>query len=380
MSDVPGRLLRDTLQSRMSDESGGCLDAETLAAWADGALSRAARGAAERHAAGCARCQSMLAAMARTAPPAVLRSWWRSPLGWIVPLTAAAALLVWMELPRPARQAAPQIAALRTVAAPAVEAESPAVVAPSAVPPLSRVERADRPNSKRSIDADKDVAAVQANAAKEAFDTGLAKRTSDTRAAAPAEQAFAPTLREAAAASAAAAALATPSLGAPAAAPPAAAPSSAPPAAAPTSGEARASQVLVSKDASAAQARIVSLDARRQASEIAIPSSNANSRWRITGAGLVQHSSDGGTTWDTQATGAPAALTAGMSPSPSVCWLVGPRGLVLLSTDARSWKRIPFPEMADLTAVRAADEKTATVTTSDGRPFTTRDGGSTWGR
>ena len=67
MNDVPERLLRDTLRSRMSDEPGGCLDAETLAAWADGTLSRAERRLAEGRAAGCARCQSMLAAMA-TAP------------------------------------------------------------------------------------------------------------------------------------------------------------------------------------------------------------------------------------------------------------------------------------------------------------------------
>src|SRR2546427_6538684 len=101
MNDVPERLLRDTLRSQMSDAPDGCLEPETLAAWADGTLSRAERRAAEGHAAGCARCQSTLAALARTTPPAVSRPWWRSPLGWMVPVTAAAAaVLIWIELPR----------------------------------------------------------------------------------------------------------------------------------------------------------------------------------------------------------------------------------------------------------------------------------------
>ena len=43
-----------------------CLDADTLAAWADNALGAAELAAAEAHAADCARCQAMLAAMARS--------------------------------------------------------------------------------------------------------------------------------------------------------------------------------------------------------------------------------------------------------------------------------------------------------------------------
>jgi photosystem II stability/assembly factor-like uncharacterized protein len=34
----------------------------------------------------------------------------------------------------------------------------------------------------------------------------------------------------------------------------------------------------------------------------------------------------------------------------------------------------------NLTAVRASDAKTAVVTTSDGRQFSTTDGGATWSR
>jgi photosystem II stability/assembly factor-like uncharacterized protein len=101
-------------------------------------------------------------------------------------------------------------------------------------------------------------------------------------------------------------------------------------------------------------------------------------RWRPGAAGVVQYSSDGGATWQPLVTGVSVDLTAGASPSASVCWLVGRAGTVLLSTDGRRWQRATFPAPVDLIAVSAADARTATVTTADGRRFTTADGGSSW--
>ena len=75
------------------------LDAETLAAWAEDRLPAVERDALEAHAADCGRCQALLAAMVRTEPPVEAQpAWWRriSPLGWAVPLTAAAAALIWL--------------------------------------------------------------------------------------------------------------------------------------------------------------------------------------------------------------------------------------------------------------------------------------------
>src|SRR3954464_10030485 len=96
MSDVPVRLLREALrEDAATASSAACLDADTLAAWSDGALSAVDRAAAESHAAGCARCQAMLAAMAITAPPAPARNWWRAgTYKWLAPLAAAAAAAV----------------------------------------------------------------------------------------------------------------------------------------------------------------------------------------------------------------------------------------------------------------------------------------------
>ncbi|HWF84630.1 MAG TPA: YCF48-related protein, partial [Vicinamibacterales bacterium] len=109
-----------------------------------------------------------------------------------------------------------------------------------------------------------------------------------------------------------------------------------------------------------------------------IVSSNPTIRWRIIDGGAVQRTSDGGATWQTQQTGATETLTAGSSPSPSVCWLVGPAGTVVVSTDDRSWRRVAFPEAVPLNAVKATDDLTAIVTTADGRTFATVDGGVTW--
>src|SRR5512143_2304447 len=95
MSDVSTRLLRAVLRGRMTTEAtSGCVDADTLAAWSDGALRARERVVVESHASNCARCQALLAAMARTTPPMPVHRWWRtSTVGWLVPLAAGAAAI-----------------------------------------------------------------------------------------------------------------------------------------------------------------------------------------------------------------------------------------------------------------------------------------------
>jgi hypothetical protein len=114
------------------------------------------------------------------------------------------------------------------------------------------------------------------------------------------------------------------------------------------------------------------------AAPIEITSPDPTVRWRIGAAGLVERSTNGGTTWDTVPAGARADLTAGASPSPLVCWIVGREGTVRVSTDGRSLRQVSFPEKVDLAAVQATDARTATITTADARRFRTTDGGVTW--
>src|SRR5262249_3231843 len=54
--------------------------------------------------------------------------------------------------------------------------------------------------------------------------------------------------------------------------------------------------------------------------------------WRISGT-VLQHSPDGGSTWDVVATGVTSPLTAVSAPSSAVCWVVGRSGVVLRTTD-----------------------------------------------
>ena len=89
--------------------SDPCIDAESLAAWAEGKLDTTQAGAVELHASNCQRCMAMLASMARTTPAEEERkaSWSRAVLmRWLVPLTAAAtAIAIWVLVPdRPVTQ------------------------------------------------------------------------------------------------------------------------------------------------------------------------------------------------------------------------------------------------------------------------------------
>jgi hypothetical protein len=301
---------------RASNEA--CLDPETLALWVDDGLSAAERAAAERHVADCARCQATLAALVRTAP--ILerqRPWWQTlKAAWLAPVAAAAtALAIWIAIPgAPPRRSLPE----------SVPASAPA--APSPQPAKEEAENKPEVAAKPPV--------VERRDEKRLVDKAP---TSEIAAAPPLE-----------------------------AAPPPAANVS-PAAAAP-----RAFSQGVAADAISKSAR----QANSIASEIISP--DPMSRWRISGGRIVDRSTDGGTTWQEQPTGATSTLTAGSATSPLVCWMVGQAGVVLLSTDGRTWRRMGFPTTVDLVSVRATDERTATVTDANGRTYVTTDGGVTW--
>jgi hypothetical protein len=101
-------------------------------------------------------------------------------------------------------------------------------------------------------------------------------------------------------------------------------------------------------------------------------------KWRITTAGFVERSEDGGATWKGQEPDPAAHLVAGSAPTDKVCWLVGSEGVVLVTKDATNWKKIPPPVTGDLTAVSAKSASAATITTADGRRFSTHNEGKKW--
>ncbi len=317
------RLLAAAMPRGATDRSSRCLDEHTLAAWADARLTRAERAAVETHAADCDRCQAMLAAMVAitaasdaNASKSSTSPWRFVSWRWLVPATATAAIvLAWILVPTRDRRPAP--VEERQVAESARAAPVPQALQErkaDAPAPTGPANRANRARGDRQLSATPHEAA-----------------TDNKTVAAPSANALA-----------------------------------------------RSADAALEKDRLADQAAPAAKALAIGAAPAVIVSPDPAIRWRIVEGGAVERSADGGASWQTQSTGAAETLTAGASPSPSVCWLVGPRGAVLLSVDGQSWRRLVFPEAIPLVAIRAADDKAATVTTADGRAFVTTDGGQTW--
>jgi hypothetical protein len=347
------RLLRQSLGTpQRGGVTDACLDAETLAAWTAGGLSGSALEAVQLHVADCARCQSMAGTLARIsstvpqadpAPPA--RRW----LAWFIPLTAAAtAVALWFAVP--GNRGAPPTVASR---APSSEAPASDPFAFRDQPPTAAAEPAQAPSAGRQIP---DSAAP--GQAPQAAEVRKEVARSNTLDQPPAEGRVA---KEEAAERDLAKDKKVDTFQ-----PPAAPAATAATQAAPSNQRERADS-----------ARSTLRAAAMAAPEIISPDPAV--RWRILGA-AVQHSSNGGSTWETVPIGVAAELTAGAAPAATVCWLVGRNGVVVLTTDGQTWRRLPFPEITDLSAVRTVDAggHVASVSTTDGRTFVTTDAGATW--
>ena len=324
MSDVPNRSLRDALRAEFDRNTTdpGCLDAGTLAAWSDGTLSGRSRSVAEAHAASCARCQALLAAMVRTAPPPEEASaaWWRRlRLAWLAPIVATATVVaIWISVPRPFRSSTVVPPATSVAANP--EPPMAAFKEPEAAPPPAP---ASAPKPARAPAAARSMPRARESA----------KGRLDDAAESRAERV-----------------------------------GPAPPSAAPAPPIALGAASPRFETLASAQARPVGI-------EVLSPDSSV--RWLLMTGGRVGRSTDGGATWQTQATGL-TRVTAASAPTPEVLWVVGPSGGVAMTADGRTWQRVSFPEFADLTAVVASDAKSAVVATADGRRLATADGGVSW--
>jgi hypothetical protein len=368
------RLLRQRLRpGQGAPPAGACLEPDTLAAWIEGSLGQEELAAAESHSAGCERCQAMLAAMVRTEPVVQRRRWWQSLTArWLVPAAAAAtAAALWISVApdRVQRGAVPSSEADSAAAGPASTqartggAPETASSTPTS-PPLAAEARSMRGNRVQSVDALEKTLPPPRSKAAEKKTEDLAARRDRAEPGQPVGSLLS-YRKEAPAA-------------------PASAPAPAPPAVElksqeVTPGPPPSAQLAGQVKAPSAQDAQAFLRTTRAAS-IDIVSPDPASRWRAGGYGMVRRSADGGVTWVAQESGTTLDFTAGSSPARDVCWLVGRGGVVVLSIDGKTWTRRPFPEPVDLALVSATDTKTATVTTSDGRRFSTTDGGATWSR
>ena len=101
--------LTHELRAAGAPDRDACVDAETLGAWADGGLDRAQMAAVEVHVSTCARCLAIAGATARSARTATRRRGTRHLLsrgdgGWRRSPRRAAAVTLWMVVPRATRQ------------------------------------------------------------------------------------------------------------------------------------------------------------------------------------------------------------------------------------------------------------------------------------
>src|SRR4051812_13790126 len=358
MTDIPKGLLRETLHGRMTPErAAGCLDSQTLAAWSEGTLNPRDRQAIEVHASDCARCQALLAAMVTIAPPVSPSRWWRpSSFGWLAPLAAAAAaILVWVNVPR-----APVDRPLTSPTTTTVKSEPPAtVVAPP--PTASALSTSPEPAARRPVETRTEERAKSAAAQRQSPQSPQP----ETKDAAPIPQAKGGL---------------EPAGVAPVPALPGAETVTTTSKFADTGAPAKVEAVVGARAASGGGGRAGVLGGLANVGstppEIVSPDSSV--RWRILPAGHVARSIDRGTTWQEQSTGVSVALMAGAAPSRDVCWLAGAAGTIVISSDGVTWQRVAFPEAIQLVSVRASDASNATVTSADGRTFTTTDGGKSW--
>ncbi len=388
------------------------LDADVVAAWAEGSIDPSARAAAEAHAADCERCQAVLAAMARTDPVEVAPRavWLRTPIRWLVPLaTAAAALTVWVLLWRePMPPATPQLVS-RTESAPAPDrtqplgSHSPAPVETKPAVPGERGRLADAELGGRAL-AQRPAAPAAKAGEPRPVSTGESVTTRERSVRVD------DLSRDAAAG---ARVVPPPPASAPSTVQTQTRPPSSPPVqrqASPTPADTRQTQSV--QQAPAAQQAGAAGQAQQQPPQAAQPaqepitvtsrgaefatdrravvskplaaaqrevvSPDPAVRWRFGADGVIQQSANGGRTWVAQASGVTVELTAASAPSPRACWIVGRSGTVLLTTDASTWRRVTFPLPVDLRGVTATDATRATVTTADGRVFRTIDGGASW--
>jgi hypothetical protein len=342
----------------------------------------------------------MAAAFARVVPPAAVsaRSMWT--WRWIVPIaaTAAAAMLaIWVLVPRaPAVPAAERTMAENEIApAPAPRAPESAASATTApatpAPPADAMRMASAP----AATAPRDVAPASTGAP-----VGSLRQDVDR----PMRQAAVEIRPEPPPASVAAAAPA-PTAVAPPAAP-------APNASSPETMNVRATAPLIQAQSGersfavpagdggtpSSRGTFHSFSASDSVVEFSVPkimrdgvsaidvggamvdtrATATASRWRVLANGTVQRSATNDGPWEAVTIDPAAHITTGVAPLPSVCWLVGRGGVVLRTSDAQHFARVPFPATVDLVIIRAQDGTSATITAADGRMWTTTDEGKTW--
>ena len=274
-----------------------CLDAETLAAWVDGGLSKNDAAMAEAHVSSCPRCQTITGLIVKTTPATTVDApWWRA--AWLIPAAAgAAAVGLWIIAPtnpKPSPEPTGTVAKLESApgaVAPAAPAVAPPAAAPGRVP--------QQPGQRQDLKQERELG--------DRFRALAKDKAPERRAETPEEK------QREARANAAADAAAVP----PAAAPPAVA-----------SGRLADEQAARQSSAPTAAKKAVS--------------PGGALHWRITDRGALERSTDGGTTWEAVNVGITATFTTVQAPEPRTALVMTSDGRVFRTSDGgKTWRLVP---------------------------------------
>jgi hypothetical protein len=391
------RALRGVLGTHAEAAGPSCPDAGRVAAYLERALSLEEGAAFERHAASCSRCQEVLAALGALEPIGGMATetearpaWWRLGWRWLaLPAAAATAAGIYVAVRSPVGQPTP-VSPEFTVATRVEEAPAPRDKAVQIVPESAPAGPAPRMAAAPAAPAEALPATPVPARKSEAGAAGLVPGRDEAPARRDAElREFAPTMPAQVPGQPAASAPAPVAPSAPAVATLEKAAADEAKVAAPglAAGEADAAKKRERAEAvPAPQAGYRSTsavaDERRlgaaQAQAASAAPAPTPSRWRVGPGGRIDRSDDGGATWRRQVSGVSEDLLAVATVSPTVGWAVGRKGVVLLTTEGERWVRRPSPVATDLSRIEAVNQLEATVTTVDGRRFTTADGGQSW--
>jgi hypothetical protein len=367
-------VLKRGLQRQREPGGKDCPDDSTFAAYCDRSLPPSESALWEAHFSNCARCQGMLAAMARAqtaaraALPPTARGRWQTYAAFAAGLAGISIAVGLMVTGR--RQSAPADLSARnelTASAPVAGQAPPGIE--TAGPQIALNEPAPQANPGTSAPSQQHAAIgapmpFRPMAGPGGFSaTGPAARFASSAGESGKEPAPRPALRTKTVAQA----------------PPL---PSAPPALAMKEREfailgATNATVAAPATAESVAPGVGMATESRTAARVSVSTADGIERWRLGEGGMIQHlGSDG--EWYRQTSGVSNDLTAGAAPSPEVCWVVGTGGTVVRTNDGEHWHRLNSPTAANLVAVSAVDASSAVVTAADGQRFSTTDGGRTW--
>jgi Photosynthesis system II assembly factor YCF48 len=405
--------------------SGDCPEPEILAAYFERSLEADEIVRYDLHFSQCSRCREQLAAMARADSAADGEkkaasgwNWLRTPR-WLVPTVAAFAMLVWIVGSTLQKWKATEVIAIKRpesvpLLAPethATDSAAPGESSAPATPSARATARSDQLSSPASAQAgtvnrmylrvlppsdQKKQSGEARGARKKNEPAALATDSSSSAANGTAIEVEGPPLTDAQSvvllpnktqADSATGNFSTPAAEQGANRPGAASgktaarQSAAAPAAAPSPLTARPNFAARKVRDAAEIAKMQQAEMSSSLAGFVVQTPDANVLWMVSDSGSVGRSEDGGANWKFQSLETSSRFVAGSSPTTKTCWLVGEHGLILRTTDGKTWTAVQPPAAANpegFTGVEAKDELSATVTAADGHKFATADGGKTW--